>query len=309
MRSPTTTPVPDEIFDYWLTRLGEAELKVLLYIVRRTLGFFKRTDAISLSQLCDGIPDRDEGTGLARSSVKEALKGLKDKGLIQAIPQNSEESGHLPTLYSVLWDPLPLAGKTTKPLAVPAKPPLAGQPAIQETVLQETAPPLPPASGGSEPEPNHIQGEPGGGFSISDELATGMVAAGAGIQDLIGWIEAECSRLAIRPGFHTTSPAAKRALRDGDTPALRSAILHILEGAAGMQRNVTSLITGLVSFNGQAHRGPPAPMRRKVHEPFPTGRTFQDTYTDRPKPPSKMELAVAHLRQMKQPPPKPRRTA
>lgn len=88
------------------------------------------------------------------------------------------------------------------------------------------------------------------------------------VQDLIGWIETECSRLAIRPGFHTTSPAAKRALRDADSPELRSAISHILGRAAGMQRNVTSLISGLVNFNGQAHRGPPAPQRRKVHEPF-----------------------------------------
>ena len=41
---PTTTPLPDEIYDLWAPQLGEAELKVLLYIVRRTLGFRKATD-------------------------------------------------------------------------------------------------------------------------------------------------------------------------------------------------------------------------------------------------------------------------
>ena len=38
---PTTTPVPDQLFDELLHRLSGAELKVLLYIVRRTFGFKK----------------------------------------------------------------------------------------------------------------------------------------------------------------------------------------------------------------------------------------------------------------------------
>ncbi len=42
LQRPTTTPVPDEIFDEWLAVLGHAELRVLLYIVRRTFGFDKR---------------------------------------------------------------------------------------------------------------------------------------------------------------------------------------------------------------------------------------------------------------------------
>jgi hypothetical protein len=45
-RRPTTTPVPDELFDEWLAVLSGAELKCLLYIVRRTLGFKKDADAI-----------------------------------------------------------------------------------------------------------------------------------------------------------------------------------------------------------------------------------------------------------------------
>ena len=42
LKRPTTTPLPDEIFDEWAPQLGEAELKVLLYIVRRTPGFRSR---------------------------------------------------------------------------------------------------------------------------------------------------------------------------------------------------------------------------------------------------------------------------
>jgi hypothetical protein len=37
--SPNYTPVPDELFDEQLPDLSGAELKVLLYVIRRTFGF------------------------------------------------------------------------------------------------------------------------------------------------------------------------------------------------------------------------------------------------------------------------------
>lgn len=40
-KSPNYTTVPDELFDILLPRLSGAELKVLLYIVRRTFGWKK----------------------------------------------------------------------------------------------------------------------------------------------------------------------------------------------------------------------------------------------------------------------------
>jgi hypothetical protein len=71
---PTTTPTLDEIFDVWLSQLTGSELKVLLYIVRRTFGFKKDADRISLTQICEGIITRegkvlDRGTGLSRTSA------------------------------------------------------------------------------------------------------------------------------------------------------------------------------------------------------------------------------------------------
>ncbi len=79
--SPNTTPVPDIYFDYLLPDLGLAEWRVLLYVVRRTLGFKKLSDAISLDQFTEGIVTRDGakldgGTGLSRSNVHEALNQL-----------------------------------------------------------------------------------------------------------------------------------------------------------------------------------------------------------------------------------------
>ncbi len=67
-RFPNTTPVPDELFDELLADLSGAELKVLMYICRRTFGFKKERDTISLSQIASGIVTRegrvlDKGTG------------------------------------------------------------------------------------------------------------------------------------------------------------------------------------------------------------------------------------------------------
>lgn len=72
---PRYTQVPDALFDEQLAHLGHAELKVLLWIIRKTFGYGKASDAISLSQL-------EKGTGLSSRSVREAVKGLSDKGAI-----------------------------------------------------------------------------------------------------------------------------------------------------------------------------------------------------------------------------------
>ncbi|MBU0607283.1 MAG: replication protein, partial [Armatimonadetes bacterium] len=85
--TPNGTFVPDDVFDVLAPRLSEAELRVLLYIVRRTFGFGKHADAISLKQLTDGITARDgrvldHGTGMSRKGVIGGIKGLLGKGVI-----------------------------------------------------------------------------------------------------------------------------------------------------------------------------------------------------------------------------------
>lgn len=106
---PTTTPMPDEIFDYWAPRLGEAELKVLLYIVRRTLGFKKEADAISLKQFIGGIVTHDgrvldAGCGVkGRANVVRALKSLAEMGLIRSHKAQTVEGDSAVTVYSLWW--------------------------------------------------------------------------------------------------------------------------------------------------------------------------------------------------------------
>ena len=67
-------PVPNAYFEY-LADLSGAELKVLLAILRRTVGWRKESDEISIEQL-------QQMTGLARNSVRAGLRGLLERGLV-----------------------------------------------------------------------------------------------------------------------------------------------------------------------------------------------------------------------------------
>src|SRR5215207_7735139 len=102
--SPNYTQVPDELFDVLLPQLADNELRVLLYIIRRTFGFKRDADAISLSQMVSGIKTRegqvlDSGTGLAKSTVARGLKSLREQGIIVATRNASPQRGDQPTTY------------------------------------------------------------------------------------------------------------------------------------------------------------------------------------------------------------------
>jgi hypothetical protein len=103
---PTTTPVPDEVFDVLMPQLSGAELKVLLYICRRTFGFKKPSDTISLHQIAQGITTRDGrvldgGTGLCKRHVQRALKVLEKKNIIQVIRKVDETGLYEVNTYSL----------------------------------------------------------------------------------------------------------------------------------------------------------------------------------------------------------------
>jgi hypothetical protein len=98
----------DVILDFGLPLLKEAELKVFLYILRKTIGWRKEQDAISLTQICDGQKRSDGtpidlGTGLARSTVSAALWVLVRAGLIR---KDSRNGGQAASIYAinVAWD-------------------------------------------------------------------------------------------------------------------------------------------------------------------------------------------------------------
>lgn len=78
-----TTPVPNQIFDVYLKRLKPAELKLLLIVIRQTLGWQERDskkrkqrDWLSGSQL-------REKTGCSRRALCDAIESLVKQGLIE----------------------------------------------------------------------------------------------------------------------------------------------------------------------------------------------------------------------------------
>jgi phage replication O-like protein O len=110
--SPNYTQVPDILFDELMAHLSGAELKVLLYIIRRTFGFKKGHDAISINQIVSGITTKggkvlDIGTGLSKDSVARALKGLEEKRVIIRERRISADRGFEPTTFRLnMYTPL-----------------------------------------------------------------------------------------------------------------------------------------------------------------------------------------------------------
>ncbi len=102
--TPNNTQVPDELFDELMVHLSGAELKVLLYIIRRTFGFKRETDNISLSQMLNGIVKRDgtrldHGTGLSKPTLLNALRSLTQNGLVVSQRRRTTARGDEATTY------------------------------------------------------------------------------------------------------------------------------------------------------------------------------------------------------------------
>ena len=73
--TPNGTIVPDDVFDLLMPELTESELRVLLYILRRTYGFKKNSDSISLSQMVQGIRTKDGRNDPGNAAVLIGLIG------------------------------------------------------------------------------------------------------------------------------------------------------------------------------------------------------------------------------------------
>lgn len=116
--SPHYTQVPDDFFDVLMAELTPPEFKVCAYyIVRRTFGWKKEADTISLAQMVHGIRRRDgshvdRGTGLSKPTVVAAIKGLLAKGVIVRELNSSPDKGNEATTYA-----LRLAGDMLDPSA------------------------------------------------------------------------------------------------------------------------------------------------------------------------------------------------
>jgi hypothetical protein len=217
---PTTTPTPDEIFDFWLPDMSEAELKIILYIVRRTFGFKKDADAISLNQICNGITTKDgrvldRGTGLCRSSAYKAVQSLEAQGLISVERSQTHKGDNATNIYTLRFgsygrdysvdgedthrgaeSTLPIDGESAHGSAknnpqvgeIPTPQESAQQTAVQQTAVQETAP-APPADGKPE-KPGHAAGGGGSDTPPPKAFPQGVIlpeAANQAVQHLVAF--------------------------------------------------------------------------------------------------------------------------
>ena len=94
---PNSFQVPNYYADEVMHYLTGAELKILLYAIRRTFGFQRATAKISLSQFCSGTVINgqpvEQGTGLARGSAIKAIDDLvKAKILLLVSKGKGKES-------------------------------------------------------------------------------------------------------------------------------------------------------------------------------------------------------------------------
>lgn len=76
--SPNHTQTPNDLFDKHMADMGESELKVTLAIIRQTLGYHKKSDPISLTQL-------QKMTGLSRQGAFDGAQAAINRGLVEIV--------------------------------------------------------------------------------------------------------------------------------------------------------------------------------------------------------------------------------
>ena len=82
---PNYTQTPNLLLDEHLPDMGYAELKVVLVIVRQTMGWHKETDQLSISQL-------EEKTGLSNRSVIDGTRKALERGVIHRVRKGGSYS-------------------------------------------------------------------------------------------------------------------------------------------------------------------------------------------------------------------------
>jgi hypothetical protein len=153
LSDPKWTQIPDEVLDFMLPGLTGAELKVFLYVMRRTYGFKREADQITLVQLSRGIRKRDGtyldyGTGLSRRAVIEAIKTLEAKGLVEVLRRTLDDGTTDINTYRVRQAQSGRVQKSNPPSA-DFSPRGVQKSNPQETVIQETDENEQPPVGGS----------------------------------------------------------------------------------------------------------------------------------------------------------------
>ena len=89
---PNHTQIPNIIIDQHMSELSHAQFKVLMAICRKTIGWHKQSDYISISQIV-------ELTGVSNKTVVGAIKQLEKKGFIV-----TQKAKHATTLITINYE-------------------------------------------------------------------------------------------------------------------------------------------------------------------------------------------------------------
>ncbi len=93
------TQVPNFIFDCCMRKLSSACFEVLMTIHRKTIGWKKSEDAISISQICGN--DRT-----FTKATQDSIRHLVEQGIINKIKHKSPEGDDAPSIYSINFEAL-----------------------------------------------------------------------------------------------------------------------------------------------------------------------------------------------------------
>lgn len=87
--APNYTQIPNAIFELMADKdahLTESELRVILAIARKTFGWHKKRDKISLTQL-------EKLTAMSRPSIVAGLEAAIDRGIVRRTPDKNDKLG------------------------------------------------------------------------------------------------------------------------------------------------------------------------------------------------------------------------
>lgn len=97
IKNANHTQVSNDFLDNYMSTLSGAETKVFLVVTRKTTGFHKLTDSISISQIM-------KFTGLSNRKVIDSIKSLEQKGLVIVDREKVENKHNKINKYTICYE-------------------------------------------------------------------------------------------------------------------------------------------------------------------------------------------------------------
>lgn len=112
--TPNYSQIPNEFLDKWMPHLGDAELRVILAVMRLTFGFHRQTVRASITTI-------HEMTGLSRQGVMNGGAAAQEHGILEKQTDGGVTIWKIVFSDAVLPEPVVKEGEAKEP---PKKPKL-----------------------------------------------------------------------------------------------------------------------------------------------------------------------------------------